>query len=540
MPSEEEIRTSISNLTTAVNAAFLLCGAFNVFFMQAGFTVLEAGVSRLQNLRSIILQNLAETCITALTWYLIGYSLAFGEHSIGGYVAYGKNTFALGDPDKFVFFMFMLVFAMATITIPSGALAERVRLSGYCLWVLFNAAIVVPPVFHEIWDAKGFFRKLGCLDFAGGIPVHTLGGTSATIGTFIIGPRIGRYSVDGVPHPIDGHSIADASVGCLMLWFGWFAFNPCSALVIVGLAQPVGFVAMNTLVCSSAATMFSLFYARQFFGSFDIEFTLNSALSALVAITPCCAFVDPWAAVVIGVISVLVYRVADVAVRSLMIDDPVGATQVHFANGIVGTLLNGIFAKPELIRKFLGPSDPAVGGFLYTGSLQQLGVQALAVMGCTAWTAMCTVVVIGSLHYYGFLRLNDRDEIAGLDNAEQGGVQEHGELDSLDQNALDDLDNESSNSSQNLDNFDELDDVECGDLDSRNGSSVSRATRKTARSTHRNRKAHRDDASQLSMASPRSRVSRASTKKTSNSRLSSVKRERRRRRRNESSDNDDD
>eukprot|EP00762_Andalucia_godoyi_P006825 ANDGO_00924.mRNA.1 Ammonium transporter 2 len=480
-------------LRLGVDSVFLLLGAFSVFFLQAGFTLIEAGVSRVQNLRSILLQNLAEAGFTCFTWYLVGYALAFGTRTIGGYVGYGSGMCALQDLTDFSHFAFMVMFAMITVTIPSGAVAERVYLSGYCFWILYYSTVVLPPVYHMMWDKIGFHRKLGSLDFAGGLPVHTLGGTSALVATFMIGHRIGRYGVDGRPNIIDGHSVADTSVGSMILWYGWFAYNCCASIVIVGpgLAQGVAFLALNTFVASSAAVMFSLFFTKHYYGAFDIHFTLNSALSGLVIITPTCAFVETWVAVILGVLSVYVYSLTDTIVVRLMIDDPVCASQVHFANGVVGTLLNGIFAKPELIATFLGGDDPATGGLLYTRSLHQLGVQTLAVLSVTSWAAIGTVIGIYVLHnYLGLLRLNERDEIAGLDNRELGGVQDADELEDMDQQALEDMEESddasfSTNSSQNLDNFEELEDLEKGsDAGSVDRASIAKttATRRTSKS----------------------------------------------------------
>lgn len=395
---------------SAVDTVWVLLGAAMVFFMQAGFAMVETGLTRAKNAGNIVMKNLMDFSLGSIVFWIVGFGLMFGV-SASGFIGtpdfFVQGDYATGDIPSYAFFIFQTMFCATAATIVSGAMAERTKFSSYCIYSIIISAVIYPISGHWIWGG-GWLAGLGFHDFAGSTAVHMVGGVAALVGAKILGARIGKYDKDGKPKAILGHSITLAALGVFILWFAWFGFNGCSTLSASGDATPLmGKIFTTTSISAAAASIGAMLITWLRYKKPDVSMTLNGALAGLVAITAGCDTVEPWAAAIIGLIAafVVVFGVEFVD-KKLKVDDPVGAVAVHGFCGAVGTILVGVFATE--------------GGLLYTGDASFLGVQALGVVCVAAWVAVTMAIVFQILKHTNGLRVSKAEELAGLDIEEHG------------------------------------------------------------------------------------------------------------------------
>ena len=376
----------------------VICGIL-VFFMQAGFTLVETGFTRSKNTGNIIMKNLMDLCIGSLGFWAIGYTIMYGE-SIGSII--GSPTLFFDDPENMHNLFFQTVFAATAATIVSGAIAERTKFTTYLIFSLIMTVVIYPISGHWVWQGAGWLTNLGFIDFAGSTVVHSVGGWAALVAAFMVGPRIGKYT-NGKSNAIQGHNLLIGALGVFILWLGWFGFNAGSQLAISGdNANAVAGIVITTNLSAAAAAIAAMFVSWGLYGKPDISMTLNGALAGLVAITAGCAAVSPMGATIIGLIAgvVIVFSIEFID-KKLKIDDPVGAVSVHAVCGALGTLLVGVFATD--------------GGLLYGGGFHQLGVQAIGVLAIGAWAIITSFIVLYALKKTIGLRVSKEEEIDGLD-----------------------------------------------------------------------------------------------------------------------------
>lgn len=389
----------------------LICSAL-VFIMQAGFAMLETGLTRAKNAGNIIMKNLMDYCIGSLLFWIVGFGIMFGE-SQGGLIgkplffSVDSYTFTAGLP-VMVFIMYSAVFCSTSTTIASGALAERTSFKGYLIYSAVMSALVYPVSGHWIWNSGGWLRELGFHDFAGGTAVHAVGAAAAFAGAAIVGPRIGKFDEKGKPRAIPGHNLTLAALGIFILWFGWFGFNGSS--VILGKdgfdPEALGGIFFNTNISAAACAAATMFITWIRYGRSDVSMTLNGALAGLVAITCGCDVVSPLGALCIGVISAFVLVFGVELIMKLKVDDPVGAVSVHGLCGAAGSILTGVFSKES--------------GVLYTDSFGGLGIQILGVFAAVCWSGLVMTGLFLIIKHTVGLRVSEETEINGLDRGEHG------------------------------------------------------------------------------------------------------------------------
>ncbi len=397
-----------------VNTLWVLIGAALVFFMQAGFSMVETGFTRSKNAGNIIMKNLMDFSIGTPLYWLVGFGVMFGtQSSIFG----GIDLFTTGDytavlPEGvsfYAFFIFQTVFCATAATIVSGAMAERTKFSSYCLYSAAISLIVYPVSGHWIWGG-GWISQMGFHDFAGSTAVHMVGGVAALVGAAILGPRIGKYNKDGTPNAIPGHSITLGALGVFILWFGWFGFNGGSTVSMTnGAADTASIIFFNTNLAAAAATVVVMFITWVRYKKPDVSMTLNGSLAGLVAITAGCDIVNPWAAAIIGVIAgfAVVFGIEFVD-KKLKVDDPVGSVGVHCISGALGTILTGFFASDaSLIAMEISRMDFIIA-------------QVVGVLATAAWVAVTMSIVFFAIKKTVGLRVTVEEEISGLDLPEHG------------------------------------------------------------------------------------------------------------------------
>lgn len=404
---------------SAVNTIWVLLGAALVFFMQAGFAMVETGFTRAKNAGNIIMKNLMDFSIGTPAFWIIGFGLMFGGSgsfigSIKGIAEeanYGNAMLPDGVP-FFAFLIFQTVFCATAATIVSGAMAERTKFSSYCIYSLIISLLVYPISGHWIWGG-GWLAQLGFHDFAGSTAVHMVGGVAAFIGAAILGPRIGKYDKNGKAKAIPGHSLTLGALGVFILWFCWFGFNGASTVSMEGEAiVSAGKIFVTTNLAAAVATCTVLAITWIKYKKPDVSMTLNGTLAGLVAITAGCDTVSPLSAAIIGVISgfVVVFGIEFID-QKLKIDDPVGAVGVHGLNGAVGTICVGLFSD--------GAGTDGLGLFL-GGGVHLLGIQCLGVISVIGWVAVTMTLVFFIIKKTVGLRVSEEEEIAGLDIKEHG------------------------------------------------------------------------------------------------------------------------
>jgi Amt family ammonium transporter len=416
-------------LLIAANTIWVVVAAVLVMFMQAGFAFLEAGLTRMKNAAHIAGKNVLVFGVASLVYWLVGFGIAFGNGngvvglhgfapSADAFLAVGKAPFtAFASVPGAAGWLFEVVFAGVSLAIVWGAMAERAK-----LWVYFAFGAIFTVVYslvsHWIWAPGGWLQRFGMQDFAGSTVVHYQGALAALAGAILLGPRIGKFGHDGRANAIPGHNMPYAVLGTLILWFGWFGFNPGSTLGVAtgGHVGFFGYVALTTNLAAAAGGVGGICVAWLVLRKPDVSMMLNGVLAALVAVTAACGFVAPWAAVLIGFVAASIAVVAVPLVERLGIDDPIGAVAVHGLAGVWGTLATGLLAVPALAATV----GVGRGGLLYTGSPYQLGVQVLGLAAVGVFTFSASYGSLWTLNRLWGIRVEQHVETAGLDVAEHG------------------------------------------------------------------------------------------------------------------------
>jgi Amt family ammonium transporter len=405
----------VAELTRGLNTLWILITAFLVFWMQAGFALVEAGLTRAKNTTNILFKNLIDFVFATAAFWAFGYAFMYGSTAAGWI---GTSGFFISGGEDVVgvpvlaFWFFQLVFAGTAATIVSGAMAERTKFSAYLIYSFFISAIIYPIAGHWIWGA-GWLWTLpfgaGFRDFAGSTVVHSVGGWLSLIGAVVLGPRIGRFTKDGKAVAIPGHSITLATLGVFILWLGWFGFNPGSQLAIQGgNADAVALVAANTNIAAAAGALTAMIISWLFVAKKpDLGTTLNGTLAGLVAITAPCAYVTPLNSIFIGAIGGAIVVYGALLLEKLKIDDPVSAVPVHLFNGIWGTLAIGIFGTEGI-------------GSLMTGDTGQIIAQLIGVVSVGVWCIVTGLILFYGIKAINGLRVSAEEEIQGLDLLEHG------------------------------------------------------------------------------------------------------------------------
>lgn len=400
----------LAGLTSGLNTFWVLITGALVFFMQAGFALVEAGFTRSKNTTNILFKNLMDFCIGTIVFWAIGYGIMFGAGNgfFGKFELFSKTDHgaALGIPNM-AFFFFQLVFAATAATIVSGAMAERTKFTSYLIYSAIISTFIYPISGHWIWGG-GWLAQMGMHDFAGSTVVHSVGGWLALTGAFVLGPRIGKYK-NGKINAIPGHSITLGTLGVFILWIGWFGFNPGSTL---SLSNPelVANIFVTTNGAAAAGAIATLIVTWLRYGKPGLGMTLNGVLAGLVAITAGCDTVTPGGAIIIGAgAGIIVVFAVELFDRIFKIDDPVGAVSVHAINGAFGTIMVGLFAKGD-----------GISGLFYGGGTSLLVTQIIGVAAVAAWTIACGLVLFYALKHTVGLRVSKKEEENGLDYYEHG------------------------------------------------------------------------------------------------------------------------
>jgi Amt family ammonium transporter len=416
-------------LAVATSTVWVIVAAVLVMFMQAGFAFLEAGLTRMKNVGHIAAKNVLVLALASVVYYLVGFGIAFGDGGNGlvggsGFAPSVDELLAVGTAPFSWFaaipgaagYLFEVVFCAVSLAIVWGAMAERTR-----LWVYFAFGIAYTLVYsvvsHWIWSPDGWLFARGMQDFAGSTVVHYQGALAGLAGALLLGPRIGKFASDGKANAIPGHNMAYTTLGVLILWFGWFGFNPGSTLSVdFGGIGFFAYVALNTNLAAAAGVLGAVATSWIVVKKPDLSMMLNGAIAALVAITAACAFVAPWAAIVIGFVAGVIVVVGALAVERARIDDPIGAIAAHGMAGVWGTLALGFLTVPELAETLATGS----AGLLYGGGLHQLGVQVLGLATVGAFTFGASFVILLVMKVTVGIRTEPETETAGLDVSEHG------------------------------------------------------------------------------------------------------------------------
>ena len=419
MAIEEITKLVEESVTSEVFGVWFLIGAALVFFMQAGFAMVETGFTRAKNAGNIIMKNLMDFCIGTVVFVLLGFSLMMAEDYVLGIFGV-PNLEILTDFGAFLkggnapSFVFNLVFCATAATIVSGSMAERTKFVSYCIYSGVISLFVYPIEAGWVWNSQGWLAQLGFHDFAGSAAIHSVGGITALIGAIMVGPRLGKYVKDKAGkvkkvNAIPGHSITLGALGCFILWFGWYGFNGAAAWDGNSLAS----IFVTTTIAPAVATCTTMLYTWFKNGKPDVSMCLNGSLAGLVGVTAGCDAVDALGSAIIGIVSgILVVVVVEVLDLKLHIDDPVGAVGVHLANGVWGTLAVGLLANPD--------APAGLEGLFYTGSFKLLGIQTLGIIAILAWTAVTMTLTFFIIKKAVGLRVSKEEEIKGLDSTEHG------------------------------------------------------------------------------------------------------------------------
>ena len=415
----QEIMDAISSQTFGV---WFLIGAALVFWMQAGFAMVETGFTRAKNAGNIIMKNLMDFCIGTVVFILIGFSLLLGEDVLGFIGKPGFDIFTSYKDFDWSNFVFNLVFCATTATIVSGAMAERTKFISYCVYSAVISALIYPIEAHWIWGG-GWLSQIGFHDFAGSCAIHMVGGISALIGAKILGPRIGKFTKDKSGNitkvnAIPGHNITIGALGVFILWLGWYGFNGAAAKSV----EQLGSIFVTTTIAPALATVVCMIFTWLKYGKPDVSMCLNASLAGLVAITAGCDVTDAFGAIIIGsVAGLLVCFGVWFLDYVLRIDDPVGAVAVHMMNGIWGTIAVGLFATNSAPGYSIADSKGnELVGLFYGGGFKLLGLQLTGFVSVAAWTAVTITIVFLIIKATLGLRVTEEEEIIGLDPTEHG------------------------------------------------------------------------------------------------------------------------
>ena len=401
-------------LATSVDVGWTLVAAALVFFMQAGFAMVETGFTRAKNAGNIIMKNLMDFSLGTPIFWILGFGIMFGTASpfFGGFDFFADGV--VGEGYNWTTLIFQTVFCATAATIVSGSMAERTKFSAYCIYSMIISAVIYPISGHWIWGG-GWLAQLGFHDFAGSTAVHMVGGVAAFVGAAILGPRIGKYTKDGKARAIPGHSLTLGALGCFILWFCWFGFNGGSTVALSGGGAEVAsrvFVTTNMAAAVATVTVMCITWIR--YKKPDVSMTLNGSLAGLVAITAGCDVVTPFGSVIIGICAgfAVVFGIEFVD-QKLKVDDPVGAVGVHCINGALGTILTGLFA-------YYNGTEVEPLGVFYGGGFHFFGIQVLGVVAVIAWVAITMTIVFNVIKHTIGLRVSEAEEIMGLDKPEHG------------------------------------------------------------------------------------------------------------------------
>ena len=414
---------------SAIFAVWFLIGAALVFWMQAGFAMVETGFTRAKNAGNIIMKNLMDFCIGTVVFIIIGFSLLLGEDIVGIIGKPGFDIFTDYANFDFSNFVFNLVFCATTATIVSGAMAERTKFISYCVYSAIISAVIYPIEAHWVWGG-GWLANLGFHDFAGSTCIHMVGGISALIGAALLGPRIGKFDRDKngkvtKVNSFPGHNLPLGALGVFILWFGWYGFNGAAATTVAEL----GSIFLTTTIAPAIATVVCMIFTWIKYGKPDVSMCLNASLAGLVAITASCDVTDALGSTIIGAVAgLLVVFGVWLLDHKLHIDDPVGAVAVHCLNGIWGTIAVGLFATdtaPAFARGFgdgvtYGANQICGKGLFYGGGFHLLGVQLTGLFSIAAWTAVTITIAFLIIKATLGLRVTEEEEIEGLDIKEHG------------------------------------------------------------------------------------------------------------------------
>jgi Amt family ammonium transporter len=400
----DEFSLILDDQSNAINTVWVALCAAMIFFMEAGFAFLEAGFIRAKNAMSIIAKVIIDVIFGGISFFVIGFGIAYG-------VSNGWYSFEFGIPDfdlgldlsvsNNLFFFIQFGFAVAAISIVSGALAERMKLWSYAIFVMIFCGVMYPLVANWVWNPNGWLALRGFNDFAGSAAVHAMGGFSALAAAIVLGPRIGKYSQNGETNTIPGHNLPLASIGAFILWFGWFGFNPGSTLGAVGNWELIGSVILNTFLASAAGGISTMFYTYFSYGKIDITMVINGILAGLVSITAGCNVVGPFSAILIGLIAGVVVDLAVVLFDRLKVDDPVGAIAVHGINGLFGTIAVGLFANGD--------------GLIFGGGTSLFLTQVIGIMSIAIFSFSFTFLLMKVLKSTIGIRVTENEENIGLD-----------------------------------------------------------------------------------------------------------------------------
>ena len=395
---------------SSADVTWTLVAAFLVYFMQAGFALCEAGLTRAKNTGNILMKNLMDFCIGTPCYWIVGFGLMFGGTNalIGTLDPFMQGVYDFGSLPTWVYAFFQTVFCATAATIVSGSMAERTNFKAYVFYSAAISLIVYPISGHWIWGG-GWLAQLGFHDFAGSTAVHFVGGVTAALGAYLLGPRIGKYDKNGKPRAILGHNMLAMALGVFILWFCWFGFNGGSTVCLTGddAMTSAGLVVFNTNLSAALATLAAMIFTWVRYGKPDVSLTFNASLAGLVAITAGCDVVDPFGAAIIGIVAgILVILSVEFFDKVVKIDDPVGAISVHGVCGCFGTLAIGLFNTET--------------GLFYGGGLATLGVQALGLVSVAAWVLVTMFIIFKAIDKVIGLRVPEQIEIDGLDFAEHG------------------------------------------------------------------------------------------------------------------------
>ncbi|MBK8032905.1 MAG: ammonium transporter [Chloroflexi bacterium] len=415
----------ITSIKIGIDTAWVMLTGFLVFFMQLGFAILETGMIRQTAAVNGLLENFLEAGVGALVWWLVGFGLAFGADNGSG--LFGTTLFApgieladtifYGNISTLTMFFFQFAFAATASTITTGAMAERTDFVGNLIYTVIVTAIIYPVVVHWVWGGGWLFQQ-GFFDFAGSNVVHTVGGVIAIIGAWMLGPRKGKVWGKAIPP----HNLGLALTGTMILWVGWYGFNPGSTLGAVGVGGTIGIVVLNTTLGGGIGSLSAMFFQYFRTGKWDLTATLNGSLAGLVAVTAGCAFVSPLSAIIIGGVAGIILLLWGDLLEKIKVDDAVGASSVHLACGVWGILALGLFAEPTL-TPFAANVKAGFGGLLVAGgSADILITQIIGSAATIAWVGVTSVLMFGALKAVKRLRVNPKAEADGntIDNYEHG------------------------------------------------------------------------------------------------------------------------
>jgi ammonium transporter, Amt family len=438
-PPADPLADTKAEIKVWADTVWVLVTAMLVFFMNLGFATVESGMCRAKNCVNILSKNFIVFAVTTFFFWMLGWGLMFGDGTpyigqsglwfLGGADDSPKMLTAYtGDYDAISWagvpldakFFFQLVFAGTAATIVSGAVAERIKYLSFIIFSAMMAIFIYPVVGHWIWGG-GWLGVGGFLDFAGSTQVHSIGGWAALVGVYMLGPRIGKYSAEGKPQAIPGHNMTAATIGCLILWLGWFGFNPGSTMSVM--PNEIAHICVTTNTAAAVATLTATATAWILLGKPDIGMTLNGCLAGRGAITAACAYVSATSAAIIGAVAGVLVVLSVLFFDRIKADDPVGATSVHLANGVFGTLCVGLFAEPRYLSA-LGLTSK--GGLFFGGGTDQLILQIKGIVATAVYVIVASIICWGILKYTIGIRVSPEEEMGGLDRGEHGNEAYHG------------------------------------------------------------------------------------------------------------------